>query len=77
MADRNSLYALAVNAAAERSPFGHPLAEAELRAVYAAVDAVADDWYAVLADAHACGVCLDHTPDEYETERKDEEGDDR
>lgn len=32
--------------------------EAELRAVYAAVDAVADDWYAVLADAHACGVCL-------------------
>lgn len=22
----------------------------------------ADDWYAVLADAHACGVCLDRAP---------------
>lgn len=28
----------------------------------------------VLARAHACGVCLDHTPDECETARKDEEG---
>lgn len=29
------------------------------------------------ARAHACGVCLDHTPDECETARKDEEDDDR
>lgn len=40
LAEHLELYALAANAAAERSPFGHPLPESELRAVCAAVDAV-------------------------------------
>lgn len=38
-ADRESLYADAVNLAADRSPFGHPLPEAEIRAARAGVDA--------------------------------------
>ena len=37
--NREGLYADAVNLAAERSPFGHPLPEAEIRAAYSGVDA--------------------------------------
>lgn len=37
--ERRALYADAVNLAAEQSPFGHPLPEAELRAAHAGVDA--------------------------------------
>lgn len=40
LAEHLELYALAANAAADRSPFGHPMPESELRAVCAAVDAV-------------------------------------
>lgn len=35
----NALRADAVNLAAERSPFGHPLPDAEIRAAWAGVDA--------------------------------------
>ncbi len=37
--DPQALYADAVNLTADRSPFGHPLPESEIRAAYAGVDA--------------------------------------
>jgi hypothetical protein len=36
---RQNLYADAVNLAAQRSPFGHPLPQSEIRAAWAGVDA--------------------------------------
>lgn len=53
LAGREGLYADAVNLAADRSPFGHPLPEAEIRAARAGVDAALAGAVGGIADALA------------------------